>query len=91
MGGHEKATKRTAGELDRVLQGWLDEHKLRRKLRDETGESDGEQAFMDVMLSVLEDKEKKSTLMLLTRSTNLPARYSPITLSLCRFAFFKRN
>lgn len=59
MGGHEKATKRTAGELDRVLQGWLDEHKLRRKLRDETGESDGEQAFMDVMLSVLEDKEKK--------------------------------
>ncbi|XP_002510298.2 xanthotoxin 5-hydroxylase CYP82C4 [Ricinus communis] len=51
--GHEKAMKKTAKDLDAVLAGWLDEHRRRRV----SGEvkSEGDQDFIDVMLS-LEEK-----------------------------------
>ncbi|CAK7338691.1 unnamed protein product, partial [Dovyalis caffra] len=50
IGGHEKAMKRTAKEMDIILEEWLEEHKRKRLL----GEADqAEQDFMDVMLSVL--------------------------------------
>ncbi|XP_031390170.1 cytochrome P450 82A1-like [Punica granatum] len=56
LGGHEKAMKRTAKNLDRVVQRWLDEHKARRDLaREEATGVKGEQDFMDVLLSILED------------------------------------
>ncbi|XP_061374459.1 cytochrome P450 CYP82D47-like [Gastrolobium bilobum] len=52
--GYEKAMKRTASELDTVVEGWLVEHKRKRELN--TNEKE-EQDFMDVMLNVLQDAE----------------------------------
>lgn len=52
LGGHEKEMKKTAKELDGILSEWLEEHKQKRGLM---GESSGEQDFMDVMLSILDD------------------------------------
>jgi hypothetical protein len=51
--GHERAMKKTAKELDSILGGWLVEHRQRRV----SGEvkAEGEQDFIDVMLS-LEDE-----------------------------------
>ena len=55
LGGHEKAMKKTARELDRIVGGWLDEHQRKRQ---ELGESDcDDQDFMDVMLSALNGRE----------------------------------
>uniref|UniRef100_A0A6N2NKA9 Cytochrome P450 n=1 Tax=Salix viminalis TaxID=40686 RepID=A0A6N2NKA9_SALVM len=51
--GHERAMKNTAKELDAILEGWLDEHRQRRvsaEIKDE-----GEQDFIDVMLSLKEE------------------------------------
>ncbi|CAK7328142.1 unnamed protein product [Dovyalis caffra] len=51
VGGHEKAIRRTAKEIDSILEEWLEERKRKRLL----GEVDqAEQDFMDVMLSVLQ-------------------------------------
>ncbi|XVE94799.1 hypothetical protein REPUB_Repub02eG0040600 [Reevesia pubescens] len=49
LGGHEKAMKETANELDSIASGWLEEHKQKRA----SGETK-EQDFMDVLLSLLE-------------------------------------
>lgn len=46
--GHEKKLKETAKEMDQIVEGWLKEHKRRK----ESGKGDGQQDFMDVMLSV---------------------------------------
>ncbi|XP_010264712.1 PREDICTED: cytochrome P450 CYP82D47-like [Nelumbo nucifera] len=54
MQGHEKAMKRTAKELDSILEGWMEEH---RKMRLSNDEANGEQDFMDVMLSILKDSK----------------------------------
>lgn len=50
--GHEKAMKKTAKELDAILEGWLQEHRKHRV----NGEvkADGDQDFIDVMLSLQE-------------------------------------
>ncbi|KAK4599593.1 hypothetical protein RGQ29_009581 [Quercus rubra] len=50
LGGHEKAMKKTAKEMDFLVTEWLEEHKQRRA----SGEGKGHQDFMDVMLSILE-------------------------------------
>nr|GMD93707.1 cytochrome P450 82C4-like [Ipomoea batatas] len=50
--GHEKAMKATAAELDSILNGWVDEHRERRKSGEVKGE--GDQDFIDVMLSLEE-------------------------------------
>ncbi|GLT39064.1 hypothetical protein SLA2020_132720 [Shorea laevis] len=50
--GYEKAMKKTAKELDILIEGWLEEHKQRR-LQD--GEVKKEQDFIDVMLNILKD------------------------------------
>jgi hypothetical protein len=52
FGGHERAMKKTAKELDRFLGECLEEHK--RKKASGVGRG-GEQDFMDVMLSILDD------------------------------------
>ena len=53
-GGHEKAMKETAKELDAIFGEWLEEHRQKRA----SGEvSDGGQDFMDVMLSILDGTE----------------------------------
>ncbi|KAK3231503.1 hypothetical protein Dsin_003384 [Dipteronia sinensis] len=51
--GHEKAMKKTAKELDAILEGWLEEHRQRRL----SGgiKSEDEQDFIDVMLSLEEE------------------------------------
>ncbi|KAI3856253.1 hypothetical protein MKX03_036377 [Papaver bracteatum] len=60
IGGYEKDMKKTGLELDLVMQGWLEEHKMKKKIS--SSPSDGhekvavEQDFMDVMISLLDDK-----------------------------------
>ncbi|KAK7406604.1 hypothetical protein VNO78_08233 [Psophocarpus tetragonolobus] len=54
INGYEKAMKRTASELDPLVEGWLEEHKRKRALSMNAKE---EQDFMDVMLNVLQDAE----------------------------------
>ncbi|KAF2324445.1 hypothetical protein GH714_014170 [Hevea brasiliensis] len=54
VGGHEKAMKKTARELDNVLEKWLREHKRKRY------GAEGEKDFMDAMLSVLDGKSLES-------------------------------
>ncbi|MQM15846.1 hypothetical protein Taro_048800 [Colocasia esculenta] len=43
--------KRTSKELEAVLITWIEEH--RQKKRDESGDTEGEQDFIDMMLSSL--------------------------------------
>ncbi|GMY11650.1 Cytochrome P450 82A3 [Fagus crenata] len=50
--GYEKAMKKTAKELDTMMGRLLEEHKQKKLLG---GEENGEQDFMDVMLTILED------------------------------------
>ncbi|KAI4375020.1 hypothetical protein MLD38_012939 [Melastoma candidum] len=53
IGGHEKEMRDTARELDRAVQGWLDEHRSRRKLE---GKRKGEdEDFMDIMISTIDE------------------------------------
>ncbi|KAL1318076.1 cytochrome P450 82A3 [Arachis hypogaea] len=52
IGGHEKAMKEIAKELDKILTEWLDEHLQMMDL----GKKDAnEQDFIDVLLSVVSD------------------------------------
>ncbi|KAL6526204.1 hypothetical protein OROMI_029844 [Orobanche minor] len=59
LGGHEKAMKRKAKELDGLIEGWLVEHKERRKMMLLSGgvEKVDDQDFMDVMLNILEETD----------------------------------
>jgi cytochrome P450 len=50
LGGHEKAMKKTAKEMDCLVTEWLEEHRKGRA----SGEAKGQQDFMDVMLSILD-------------------------------------
>ncbi|XP_017242879.1 cytochrome P450 CYP82D47-like [Daucus carota subsp. sativus] len=52
---HKRDMKRTAQELDDFIQGWLEEHKQKRLVRGEGPE--GDEDFMDVMLTILNDVE----------------------------------
>ncbi|KAM0979378.1 hypothetical protein ACFX13_015524 [Malus domestica] len=49
IGGHEKAMKKTAKELDTIVMSWLEEHKQRR-----AKDGDNNRDFIDLMLSVLD-------------------------------------
>jgi len=51
FGGHEKAMKETAKELDSIIAEWLEEH---RQSKPSGGKVDGVQDFMDVMISMLD-------------------------------------
>ncbi|XP_004238201.2 cytochrome P450 CYP82D47 [Solanum lycopersicum] len=53
IGGHEKAMKEVSKEMDSVVEEWLTEHKTKRRII-KSGE---EEDFMDVMLSVCEDRD----------------------------------
>ncbi|XVE76996.1 hypothetical protein DITRI_Ditri13aG0026300 [Diplodiscus trichospermus] len=53
MQGHEKAMKKTAKELDDLLEGWLKEHRQRRISGGIKAER--EQDFIDVMLALQEE------------------------------------
>ncbi|POO02655.1 Cytochrome P450, E-class, group I [Trema orientale] len=53
VNGYKKAMKKTARELDVLVEEWLEEHKQRRKLFGDKGKE--EKDFMDVMLNILEE------------------------------------
>nr|GMD80209.1 cytochrome P450 CYP82D47-like [Ipomoea batatas] len=53
IGGHEKAMKETAKEMDTILEGWLQDHKTKRNTK-----SKEEEDFMDGLLSSFEDDNK---------------------------------
>ncbi|OIT04088.1 cytochrome p450 82a4 [Nicotiana attenuata] len=55
IGGHEKAMKETANEMNCLVEEWLAEHRRQRELR---GTKYGdEEDLMDVMLSICEDRD----------------------------------
>ncbi|KAG5613200.1 hypothetical protein H5410_024481 [Solanum commersonii] len=54
IGGHEKAMKEVSKEMDSVVEEWLTEHKTKRGII-KSGEA--EEDFMDVMLSICEDRD----------------------------------
>ncbi|KAF3446243.1 hypothetical protein FNV43_RR11422 [Rhamnella rubrinervis] len=51
--GYQKAMKKTAKELDSFVGEWLDEHRRKR----DCGNFNGDQDFMDVMLSILDHND----------------------------------
>ncbi|KAG4969813.1 hypothetical protein JHK82_035514 [Glycine max] len=53
FGGHERAMKETAKDLDKIFGEWLEEHKRKRAFGENV---DGIQDFMDVMLSLFDGK-----------------------------------
>lgn len=58
INGHEKAMKKTAKELDFILEGWLKEHREKRKCTSIEAKSTTDSAvqdFIDVMLSLEEE------------------------------------
>lgn len=57
LGGHQKAMKNTAKEIDNIFDGWLEEHRKQR----ESGEHqcEGEQDFMNVFISILEGASRE--------------------------------
>ncbi|KAB1221239.1 Cytochrome P450 CYP82D47 [Morella rubra] len=69
LGGYERAMKKTANELDQVLEGWLQEHKQRNI----SGEVKGHSDFMDVMLSnvTVDDKTSSYDADTITKATCL--------------------
>ncbi|KAJ6400153.1 hypothetical protein OIU84_015745 [Salix udensis] len=56
LGGVEKAIKKTAKNIDHALEKWLEEHKQKKA----SGTTKGEEDFMDLMLSVLDDVKELS-------------------------------
>ncbi|TYH11826.1 hypothetical protein ES288_A06G016700v1 [Gossypium darwinii] len=54
IGGDLKCMKKTAKQLDQVVQGWLREHKQKRA----ENKANGEEDFMGVMLSIPSDGEE---------------------------------
>ncbi|VFQ92569.1 unnamed protein product [Cuscuta campestris] len=59
IGGHEKGMRKTAKELDDMVEGWLQQHKRGRELRKERGEElrrEGED-FMDALITRIETEK----------------------------------
>lgn len=54
LGGHEKAMKRNAQEMDVIISGWLEEHRLKTESH---GEDGVELDFMDVMISAVKNMD----------------------------------
>ncbi|KAL9348745.1 hypothetical protein Peur_060111 [Populus x canadensis] len=55
LGGVEKAMKRTSKNIDRSVEKWLEEHKQKKA----SGTAKGEEDFMDLMLSDLQDLKQE--------------------------------
>ncbi|KAK9214141.1 hypothetical protein WN944_006129 [Citrus x changshan-huyou] len=58
LDGCEKSMRRTAKELDQILEGWLKDHKQKRISSDDQVIKD-ENDFMDVMISVLTEADEE--------------------------------
>ncbi|KAH1163712.1 hypothetical protein AAZX31_01G168800 [Glycine max] len=57
INGYEKDMKRTASELDTLVEGWLEEHKRKKKRGLSVNGKEEQDDFMDVMLNVLQGTE----------------------------------
>ena len=55
IGGHERLMSKTAKYFDIILQEWLDEHKMKR----DSGDVKGDEDFMYVLLSLLDDNAEQ--------------------------------
>ncbi|MFS7999054.1 putative cytochrome P450 [Helianthus anomalus] len=56
VGGYEKEMKMTGKEMDNIMEGWLEN----RKREKESGQQqEGDQFFMDVLISILQDASKE--------------------------------
>ncbi|KAI7724575.1 hypothetical protein M8C21_012846, partial [Ambrosia artemisiifolia] len=53
LGGYEKEMKMTSKEIDNIIEGWLKNRKRERESRPQ--QEVGDQFFMDVLISVLQD------------------------------------
>ncbi|BAU01097.1 hypothetical protein VIGAN_11025600 [Vigna angularis var. angularis] len=87
FGGHEKAMKETAKEMDSLVSEWLEEHRQNKALG---GKVDGVQDFMDVMISMLDGQTSNGfDADTMTKSTVLVCVYVQTRLSiLCCISFF---
>ena len=56
IGGHEKTMKNLAKKMDDIVEGWLEEHRNRKRISGHGADDEGKD-FMDAMLSVLEGKD----------------------------------
>ncbi|KAL4289557.1 hypothetical protein GQ457_14G004940 [Hibiscus cannabinus] len=65
IGGDQKFMRKVADELDRVVEGWLREHKQKRV----EDEANSEKDFMGVMLSLLRDKATSLALIIAGEDT----------------------
>ncbi|KAM7514173.1 hypothetical protein LguiA_003756 [Lonicera macranthoides] len=54
LGGYEKEMKKTAKDIDLIIQGWLDDHRRKRN----SGETTSDQDFIDVLLTTLNGVDK---------------------------------
>lgn len=54
LGGYEKEMKKTAKDIDVIIQGWLDDHRRKRN----SGETTSDQDFIDVLLTTLNGVDK---------------------------------
>ncbi|KAL9421822.1 hypothetical protein AB3S75_034151 [Citrus x aurantiifolia] len=55
IGGYERLMSKTAKYFDIILQEWLDEHKMKR----DSGDVKGDEDFMYVLLSLLDDNAEQ--------------------------------
>ncbi|CAH1422177.1 unnamed protein product [Lactuca virosa] len=51
IGGYERDMKETGKEMDEIFDGWLEEHKRKRKSKQQ---DEGNQVLMDVLISIVE-------------------------------------
>uniref|UniRef100_A0A251RXK8 Putative cytochrome P450 n=1 Tax=Helianthus annuus TaxID=4232 RepID=A0A251RXK8_HELAN len=56
IGGYEKEMKMTGKEMDNIIEGWL---KNRKREKESGQQQEGDQFFMDVLISILQDASKE--------------------------------
>ncbi|KAF5758992.1 putative cytochrome P450 [Helianthus annuus] len=56
VGGYEKEMKMTGKEMDNIIEGWL---KNRKREKESGQQQEGDQFFMDVLISILQEASKE--------------------------------
>ncbi|CAH9118850.1 unnamed protein product [Cuscuta europaea] len=57
IGGHEKAMRETARELDEMVEGWLQQHKMKRQQNQSKGSEEEVKDFMDALITRFESEK----------------------------------
>ncbi|KAF8022914.1 hypothetical protein BT93_F0431 [Corymbia citriodora subsp. variegata] len=72
LGGHQKAMKRVAKEVDSIIQEWLEEHRQKKEEEDSSAGVNVEQNFMDVLFSVrVESKPEDADADTINKATTM--------------------